>query len=107
EWQPKKLRICKPEADERPKHHEIALGEIHGFCCLVDQHEAHRDKAVDTAIGETAHNKLQDVQSVPPFFADRRQRQPTPKLTPSFLPSSRQVAPQGAMKTFPFGFANS
>ena len=51
---PMNCGVGEAEADEGAEHHEVALGEIHGFRGLVDQHEPHARQAVDTAIRKPA-----------------------------------------------------
>ena len=50
------------EGEEPAQHHQIALGEIDDLGCLVDQHEAKRDQAVNAAKRDTAHQLLNEVQ---------------------------------------------
>ena len=59
--------IGQAESDERSQHHEITLGEIYRLGCFVNQHEAKRDQAIDTAIRKAADEQLQNFQIFPPF----------------------------------------
>ena len=47
------------ERHERAEHHEVALREVHHLGGFVDQHEAERDQAVDTALRNTADDELE------------------------------------------------
>ena len=95
--------LVETDADEGAEHHEIALGEIHAFGGLVDEHESRMaDEAVDTAIGQAADKQLQHVQerNLLPYGARPR---PRPR---SFLsrratssPWPRKAPPYGAMNT--------
>jgi hypothetical protein len=63
------------EGGKATQHHDVALGEIHQFGSLVDQHEAKRDKSVDTTRSCTVHAELQETRSffhcwqLPPLIA--------------------------------------
>ena len=50
------------EGEEPAQHHQIALGEVDDLGCLVDEHKAKRDQAVNAAERDTAHQLLNEVQ---------------------------------------------
>ena len=75
------------EGEEAAQHHQIALGEIDDLGCLVNQHEAKRDQAVNAAKRNTAHELLNEVQHrfpprCPAILDDRL-------LHPAFAPLCR------------------
>jgi hypothetical protein len=54
-------RRDRSERHEATEHHEIALGEIDGLGCLVDQREAERDQTEHAPHGNTADDKLKEL----------------------------------------------
>ena len=50
------------EGEEPAQHHQIALGEIDDLGCLVNEHKAERDQAVNAAERDATHQLLNEVQ---------------------------------------------
>ena len=59
----------KANAEERPHHHDVALGEIDLLGGLVDQHKAKREQAVDAALRNARNDQLQEFQTSAPWRA--------------------------------------
>ena len=49
------------QAAEGAQHHQLALGEAHGFGGLVDEHEAQRDQPVDASLRDAADHQLNEL----------------------------------------------
>ena len=88
------FRIDQPEGDEGAQHHEIALREIHGLRRLVDQNEAKRDQAIDTAIRKPADQKLQNLHAILPVLRPRLLRW-VPRLCAVRFGPCADPSPQG------------
>jgi len=57
-------RVIAHQPAEGAQHHQLALGEAHGFGGLVDQYKAQRDQAVNAPLCHAADQQLKELHIV-------------------------------------------
>lgn len=53
--------------EEGAQHHQVTLGKVHHLGGLVNQHKTKGDQAIDTSLGNTAHQELKNFQNLTLF----------------------------------------
>ena len=110
EGQPHELRVVRPTQMKAPSIMKSPWAKFTAFGGLVDEHEAHGDEAVDTAIGQAADKQLQHVQdAISSLMVRGLGRAPRSFLFAAgdLLAVPRKAPLTGAMNTFPSGFCSS
>jgi len=67
--QPHKGFIGEPEAQKSAEHHEVALGKVHRFRGLVNQHKTQSDQPINTTVSQTANYELDEIQLLSPYYS--------------------------------------